>query len=56
MTERLIDVINSSGSVLHTYPITLGYLDNAADDPNTKRKRWRRPHTVDWSRTLSLGA
>jgi hypothetical protein len=56
MTERLVDVINSSGAVLHTYPITLGDLDNAALTPNTKRRRWRRPHTAGWSPTLSLGA
>jgi hypothetical protein len=32
MTERLVDVLDRSGSVLHTYPITLGELGDAADD------------------------
>jgi hypothetical protein len=32
MTERLVDVLDSSGSVIHTYPITLGELGDAADD------------------------
>jgi Protein of unknown function (DUF2934) len=38
MTERLVDVINSSGAVLHTYPITLGALDNAPDDAEYEAK------------------
>jgi hypothetical protein len=38
MTERLVDVINSSGAVLHTYPITLGDLDNAAPDAEYEAK------------------
>jgi hypothetical protein len=35
MTERLVDVLDGNGSVLHTYPITLGELGelgDAADD------------------------
>jgi hypothetical protein len=32
MTERLVDVLDSSGVVLHTYPVTLGELGDAADD------------------------
>ncbi|MEA3114325.1 MAG: hypothetical protein QOG58_4124, partial [Caballeronia sp.] len=32
MTERLVEVLDSSGSVIHTYPITLGELGDAADD------------------------
>ena len=31
MTERLVDVIDSSGTVLHTYPITLRESGNADD-------------------------
>ncbi|MFM0197484.1 hypothetical protein PQQ65_30715 [Paraburkholderia strydomiana] len=31
MTERLVDVIDSNGTVLHTYPITLGE-PGCADD------------------------
>jgi hypothetical protein len=30
MTERLVDVLDSSGNVLHTYPITLGELGDDA--------------------------
>lgn len=30
--QRLVDVMNGSGTVLHTYPITLGELGDAADD------------------------
>jgi hypothetical protein len=32
MTERLVEVLDSSGSVIHTYPITLGEMGDAADD------------------------
>jgi len=32
MTERLVDVLDSNGTVIHTYPITLGVSDNDADD------------------------
>jgi len=32
MNERLVDVIDSSGTVLHTYPITLGESGKAPDD------------------------
>jgi hypothetical protein len=28
MTERLVDVSDNSGAVLHTYPITLGELSD----------------------------
>jgi len=31
MSERLVDVLNSSGVVLHTFPITLGDMGEAAD-------------------------
>lgn len=30
--QRLVDVLNGSGAVLHTYPITLGELGDATDD------------------------
>lgn len=30
--QRLVDVLNGSGTVLHTYPITLGELGDATDD------------------------
>jgi hypothetical protein len=32
MAERLVDVLDSSGAVIHTYPIKLGELGDAADD------------------------
>jgi hypothetical protein len=32
MTKRLVDVLDGTGSVLHTYPITLGELGDAPDD------------------------
>ena len=32
MAERLIDVLDSSGTVIHTYPVTLGQDDGPADD------------------------
>ena len=32
MSQRLVDVLNGSGAVLHTYPITLGELGDAVDD------------------------
>ena len=38
MTERLVDVLDSRGSVLHTYPVTLGELGNAAEDSDYQAK------------------
>lgn len=32
MSQRLVDVLNGSGAVLHTYPITLGELGDVAED------------------------
>ena len=32
MAERLVDVLDGRGSVIHTYPVTLGELGNEADD------------------------
>jgi hypothetical protein len=32
MAERLIDVLDSSGAVIHTYPITLSDSAEAADE------------------------
>ena len=32
MAERLVDVLDDNGNVLHTYPITLGELGDAPDD------------------------
>jgi hypothetical protein len=32
MNDRLVDVIDGSGSVLHTYPITLGESSEVAED------------------------
>jgi hypothetical protein len=46
MTQRLVDVLDRSGKILHTYPITLG---EPADGPmtlRTKQRRWRRPRTA----------
>jgi Protein of unknown function (DUF2934) len=38
MTERLVDVIDSRGAVLHTYPVTLGEAGTAADDCDYQAK------------------
>ena len=32
MVERLVDVLDRNGAVIHTYPITLADSDNDADD------------------------
>jgi hypothetical protein len=38
MAERLVDVTDSSGAVIHTYPITLGDLGDVPDDAAYKAK------------------
>jgi hypothetical protein len=38
MSQRLVDVLDSSGAVLHTYPVTLGELGDAADDSHYEEK------------------
>jgi hypothetical protein len=38
MSERLVDVIDSSGTVLHTYLITLGESGNVPDDAEYQAK------------------
>ena len=38
MTERLVDVLDNSGAVLHTYPITLGELGDVPDDAAYEQK------------------
>ena len=38
MTERLVDVLDSRGSVLHTYPVTLGESGNATEDSDYQAK------------------
>lgn len=38
MTERLVDILDRSGSVLHTYPITLEELGDSADDAAYEKK------------------
>ncbi|MDR7010030.1 MULTISPECIES: DUF2934 domain-containing protein [Paraburkholderia] len=38
MSERLVDVIDSSGTVLHTYPITLGESSNVPGDAEFQAK------------------
>jgi hypothetical protein len=38
MTERLIDVLNSKGTVIHTYPITLGERGQAGTDAEYEAK------------------
>ncbi|WP_029972078.1 DUF2934 domain-containing protein [Paraburkholderia graminis] len=38
MSERLVDVIDSSGTVLHTCPITLGESGNVPDDAEYQAK------------------
>src|ERR1700710_1978088 len=32
MAERLVDILNSDGAVVHTFPITLGGSDTASDE------------------------
>jgi hypothetical protein len=54
MTERSVDVMDSSGNVLHTYPVTLGESDIAVPEAlNTKPRRWKRPRTVGLSQMRS---
>ncbi|WP_235021280.1 DUF2934 domain-containing protein [Caballeronia telluris] len=38
MAERLVDVLDSRGSVLHTYPVTLGDSGDAAEDSAYQEK------------------
>jgi hypothetical protein len=38
MAERLIDVLDGSGTVIHTYPVTLGQADGPADDAQYEAK------------------
>lgn len=38
MTERLVDVLDRNGAVIHTYPITMAESDNDADDTKYKAK------------------
>ena len=38
MTERLVDVLDRNGAVIHTYPITIPESDNEADDAKYKAK------------------
>jgi hypothetical protein len=38
MAERLIDVLDGSGEVIHTYPVTLGQQDDPADDARYEAK------------------
>jgi Protein of unknown function (DUF2934) len=38
MTERLIDVLNSKGTVIHTYPVTLGERGQEASDAEYEAK------------------
>ncbi|OXC73067.1 DUF2934 domain-containing protein [Caballeronia sordidicola] len=38
MAERLIDVLDGSGTVIHTYPVTLGHADDPADDARYEAK------------------
>ena len=53
MTERLVDVMDGSGNVLHTYPITLSESGNAPTIPNTRPRRWKRQRTAGLCRTLN---
>jgi len=38
MKQRMVDVLNSNGAVLHTYPITLGELGDRADNAQYEAK------------------
>ncbi|MGY6157438.1 DUF2934 domain-containing protein [Paraburkholderia graminis] len=38
MTKRLVDVLDSDGAVIHTYPITLDGPDDGTDDAAYKAK------------------
>jgi hypothetical protein len=53
MTERLVDVLNSSGAVLHTYPITLRESGIPPDDSAYQAKALEAERRADSSRTLS---
>jgi hypothetical protein len=53
MTERLVDVIDSRGTVLHTYPVTLSESGNAADDSEYQAKALEAAAHAGLSRTLS---
>ncbi|WOD14339.1 hypothetical protein [Paraburkholderia kirstenboschensis] len=53
MSERLVDVIDSSGTVLHTYPITRGESGNVPDDAEFQAKGLEAAAHSRLSRTLS---
>ncbi|MFP6559376.1 DUF2934 domain-containing protein [Paraburkholderia sp. B3] len=38
MAERLVDVLDSRGTVIHTYPITLGQSGDEANDSACEAK------------------
>ncbi len=38
MTERLVDVLDADGQVIHTYPITLGSTDGEASEASYEAK------------------
>jgi Protein of unknown function (DUF2934) len=38
MAQRLVDVLDGSGTVIHTYPVTLGPDEDHADDSRYKAK------------------
>ncbi len=40
MLERLVDVLDSHKAVLHTFPITIGGCDAAANDAAYEEKAW----------------
>jgi hypothetical protein len=38
MVERLVDVLNSNGTVLHTYPVAIGAADELFEDTEYENK------------------
>jgi hypothetical protein len=55
MAERLVDVLDSSGAVIHTYPIMLGDSGKRRMKLLTEPKRWRQPLMANWAPTRNSG-
>ena len=43
MTERKVDVMDKTGKVLHTYPITIGTIESPRRKMPTTRRRHSAP-------------
>jgi GT2 family glycosyltransferase len=55
MAERLVDVLDSSGAVIHTYPIMLDDSGKRRMKLRTKPRRWRLPLMANRSPTRNSG-